>query len=176
MLGGRSAVRERRSNSAVVLATESHRNDLLASLRAEGFDMETAIQEGRYISVGAADTLSTFMVNDLPDPRQFLEVAGDLMAAAAKAAKHGRVAACGECAPLLWTRRNAEAAIQVEKLWNQVAKTYDMDILCGYSLDSIRSKERSREFQRIRAEHSAMHSYRPELAGTVRKHGLAGRS
>jgi len=38
---------------------------------------------------------------------------------------------------LLWAQGNAEAAIQVEKLGNQLPKTCDLDILCGYSLDSV---------------------------------------
>jgi hypothetical protein len=55
-------------------------------------------------------------------------------------------------------RRIAEAAIQVEKLGNQLAKTYDVDILCGYSLGSVQGGMNRHIFQRIRAEHSAVHS------------------
>ena len=47
--------------------------------------------------------------------------------------------------------------IQFEKL-NQLAETYDVDILCGYSLDSFQGRVGSLVFQRICAEHSAVHS------------------
>jgi hypothetical protein len=32
---------------------------------------------------------------------------------------------------------NAEAAIRVERLTNRIAKTYDVDILCGYCMSSV---------------------------------------
>jgi hypothetical protein len=40
-------------------------------------------------------------------------------------------------------------------LGNQLAKTFDVDILCGYSLSSVRSGMDSHTFQRLCAEHSA---------------------
>src|SRR5438477_11640130 len=69
---------------------------------------------GYLISLDAAETLSTFMVNDQPDPVRFQKAVSDTIIAAAKAVKgeRPRVVACGECAPLLWARGNAEAAIR----------------------------------------------------------------
>jgi hypothetical protein len=49
-------------------------------------------------------------------------------------------------------RRNAEAAIQFEKLGNQLAKIYDVDILCGYSLGSVEIDIEDHIFQQICAE------------------------
>jgi hypothetical protein len=99
------------------------------------------------------------MVNDLPDPARFFKVAGNFMVSAAKAAKaeHTRVAACGECAALLWAQGNAEAAIREEQLWDEIAKTYDVDILCGYPSKSFHRQEDSPIFRRICAEHSAVY-------------------
>jgi DNA-binding NarL/FixJ family response regulator len=89
----------RAGNAAIVVATESHRDRLLPRLQSHGLDIGAAIEQGRYISLDAAGTLSTFMVNDLPDPARFLQAAANLFAAAVKAAKgeHPRVAVCGEC-------------------------------------------------------------------------------
>ena len=63
-------------NAAIVVATESHRDSLLPRLQAHGLDIGAAIEQGRYISLDAADTLSTFMVNGMPDPVRFLKVVG----------------------------------------------------------------------------------------------------
>ena len=147
-------------NAVIVVATELHRGSLLPRLQAHGLDIGAAIEQGRYISLDAADTLSTFMINDQPDPVRFQKVVGDLVTTAAKAAKgeHPRVAACGECAPLLWEQGNSEAAIRLEQLWDKIAKTYDVDVLCGYPLDSFHGEQGSLTFQRICAEHSAVHS------------------
>jgi len=150
----------RTGNAAIVVATESHRDSLLPRLQVYGLDVGAAIEQGRYIALDAADALPTFMLNGMPDPIRFMKVLGDLVATAAKAGKgeQARVAIFGEMCHLLWAQGNAEAAIQVEKLGNQLAKIYDLDILCGYSVSSVQGGVESRVFQRICAEHSAVHS------------------
>jgi len=147
-------------NSAVVVATESHRDSLLPRLEAHGVDIAAAIEQGRYIALDAAAALPTFMLRDAPDPVRFLKVLGDLISTAAKAVKgkEARVAIFGEMCHLLWTQGKAEAAIQVEKLGNQLAKRYAVDILCGYDVGKVQGGMDSHIFQRICAEHSAVHS------------------
>ena len=150
----------RAGNAAVVVATASHRDRLLTRLEAHGVEIAAAIEQGRYIALDAADALPTFMLRDVPDPARFLQVFGNLISTAAKAVKgkQPRVAIFGEMCHLLWAQGNAEAAIQVEKLGNHLAKTYDIDILCGYSLGSVQVGMDSEVFKRICAEHSAVHS------------------
>jgi DcmR-like sensory protein len=144
-------------NGAIVVATKSRRDSLLPRLRAYGLDIGAAIEQGRYIALDVADALPTFMLRGMPDPVRFLKVLGNLIATAAEAAKgeQPRVGIFGEMCHLLWAQGNAEAAIQVEKLGNQLLKTYDVDILCGYSLSSVQGGMDSHIFQRICAEHSA---------------------
>ena len=147
-------------NSAIVVATESHRDDLLPRLQAHGLDIAAAIEQGRYISLDAAETLSTFMVNGMPDPVRFFNLADDLLLNAAKAAKGDppHVAACGESAPLLWVQGNPEAAIRLEHLWNEMVKSYNVDVFCGYRLGSFQGGIRSHIFAKLCAVHSAFHS------------------
>jgi len=146
--------------AVIVVATQSHRDSLLLRLQAHGLDIGAAIEQGRYISLDAAETVSTFMVNDLPDPGKFWEVTGDLIAEAAKAVKvdHAGVAACGECAPLLWAQGKAEAAILLENLWNEIAKSHGLDVLCAYPLGSFQGRVGSYIFEKICAQHSAVYS------------------
>jgi CheY-like chemotaxis protein len=150
----------RAGNAAVVVATASHRDRLLTRLEADGVDIAAAIEQGRYIALDAADALPTFMLGDVPDPVRFLKVLGNLISTATKAVKgkQARVGIFGEMCHLLWSQGNEEAAIQVEKLGNHLAKTYDIDILCGYSLGSVQGGMDSQIFQRICAEHSVVHS------------------
>jgi len=147
-------------SAAIVVATKSRRDSLLPRLQAHGADIAAAIEQGRYIALDAADTLSTFMINGMPDPVRFLKVSGELISTTLKAVKgkQTRVAVFAEDVHLLWAQGNAEAAIQVEKLSNQLVKTYDVDILCGYSLSSVQGGMDSRVFERICAEHSAVYS------------------
>ena len=146
--------------TAIVAATESHRDKLLPRLQAHGADISAAIEQGRYISLDAADALSKVMLDGVLDSTRFLECAGNFISTASEAAKgkQSGVALFGEGVQLLWAQGHAEAAIQIERLTNQLIKTYDVDILCGYSLDSVHCGMNDTVFQRICAEHSAVHS------------------
>jgi len=146
--------------AAIAVITESHRSGLVSRLKAQGLDVDAATQQGTYIQLDVAETLSTFMVNAMPDTARFFEVAGGLIEAAAKAARqeHYGVAVCGECSPTLWAEGKADAAIRVEQLFDQVGKAFGLDILCGYALSSFHREEDEHVFQSICAEHTAVYS------------------
>jgi DNA-binding NarL/FixJ family response regulator len=148
-------------NAAVVVATESHRNSFLPRLRAQGVDIGTAIEQGRYIALDAKDALSTFMIDGMVDRVRFMETFGNLIVTATKAAngEHPRVAFYGEGTHLLWTEGNVHAAIQDEKLCNELTKIYDVDILCGYSVKDVQGGMDTRHFEQICAQHSAVYSH-----------------
>jgi len=147
-------------NPVIVIATESHRTNLRQRLQARGRDIATAIQEGTYISLDADDMLSEVMVNDWPDSTRFLKVASDLIMEAAKAAKgkYFRVAACGECASSLIAQGKPEAAIELEHLWDKIARSHYVDILCEYLLRDFQTEEASPIFERICVAHSAAYT------------------
>jgi DNA-binding NarL/FixJ family response regulator len=145
---------------AIAVITESHRGGLVSRLQAQGLDVDAATQQGTFIQLDVAETLSTFMVNGMPDTTRFFEIAGGLIEAAAKAARqeHYGVVVCGECSPTLWAEGKADAAIRVEQLFNQVGKAFGLDLLCGYALSSFHDEEDAHVFQSICAEHSAADS------------------
>jgi DNA-binding NarL/FixJ family response regulator len=145
-------------NAAIVAATESHRTILLPRLQMYGVDR--AIEQGRYLALDASDVLSVFMRDGRADPSLFMRAFGDLIATAVKATKigHQRVAIFGECVHLLCADGNAEAAIQMEKLGNQLTKLYDVDILCGYFPRSVQGGMDPNVYQQICAEHTAVYS------------------
>jgi CheY-like chemotaxis protein len=146
-------------NAAIVFATKSHRDSLLQELKVQGVDVEAVIQQGAYVSLDAADVLSTFMVNGWPDAVRFFEGFRKLIQSASKAAKaeHPRVAICGEAVALLWAEGKTEAAIRLEQLGNDLARTYNVDILCAYPF-SLHIHEDEHVFRTICAEHTAVYS------------------
>jgi DNA-binding NarL/FixJ family response regulator len=146
-------------NAVIVIATESHRRAFLQRLQAQGVDVAAAVEQRRYIPLDVAETLSTFMENDVPDPVRFRKAVGDLFAAAATGAKgeHRWVSACGEGAPTLWALGKGDAAIRIEQLWDEVATEYDVDTLCGYVLSDFQREQESHIYERICAEHSTVY-------------------
>lgn len=146
-------------NAAIVLATGLHRDLLFEELKAQGVDASVLMQEGAYVSLEVADALSTFMIDGWPDPGRFLESFTKLIESASKAAKarHPRVAIFGEGVALLWAEDKRKAAIQLEHLGDDLARTRKVDILCAYP-SHLRIQEDKHSFDAIGAEHSAVHS------------------
>ena len=145
--------------AVVVLATKSHRESLVQRLTREGFDIDRAMQHGMYISLDAVEMLSTIMVNGTPDRLRFFEGLCNLIESAAKVSKteHPRVAICGECVGVLCAEGNVNAAIQLEEVGNDLAQSYDVQIMCAYPLSSFHA-ESTEAYERICAQHTAAYS------------------
>lgn len=146
-------------NAAIVVATKRHREMLLEGLKGQGVDVDDLMQQGAYVSVDAADTLSTFMINDWPDADRFSESFSRLIESTSKAAKarHPRVAIFGEGVALLWAQGKREATIRLEQLGNDLAQTRKVDIFCAYPF-SLHIQEDQASFGAICREHSAVHA------------------
>ena len=147
-------------DAVITIMIPLHRSSLRQKLESEGCDVAEAMKQGRYLDLEPWDLLSIFLVNEQPDAGRFKKAAGDFIATALKAAtgKHPRVAVCGECPALLHAEGKAEAAVEMERLWNELANVYDVASLCGYPIERFRSEDQGRIFQRICAEHSAVYS------------------
>jgi hypothetical protein len=94
------------------------------------------------------------------DSARFLKVVGGLVEGAAKTGKimPSRVAVFGEWVSLLGAEGKWDTAVRIEQLWNQLATTYEIDLLCGYSVNNFHGEKDELVLERIRAEHSAVFS------------------
>ena len=103
-------------------------------------------------AAGAAGAASD--VGEPPDPARMAEALRALRAAASAAGKkHPRVAVCGERAGKMWVEGKTDEAIRLEQLLNELAKQYDVDILCPYPLPQ--GQDDTPSLKSILAEHSA---------------------
>ena len=145
-------------NVAVVIANETHRGDILQRLRARGVKVDMAIEQQNYISFDATELLGTVMVHGMPDEIRLRKVIDTLLARVTKDTKGElpRVAICGECAPTLLQDGEVEAAIRLERLWDQTTSSYGVDTLCAYLWSGFPNNGSSPIFARICAEHSAV--------------------
>ena len=132
-----SLERALRADSAVVLIAEApNRDAVYRTLQSRGVDMTRAAADGGSMSLDVAETLATFMVDGRLDEARFWRSVTDVVATALKASTRNdpHVVACGECAPVLWRNGQAAAALRLEQLWDDLANTQNVDIMCGYSL------------------------------------------
>ena len=146
-------------NAVIVIATESHQASLRQRLAADGWNVAAEIEQRSYIPLNVADTLSKFIVNNSPDPVLFRKLAGDLITEGARGAKgeHPRVVVCGEGVHTLLAAGHIEATVLLERMWNEIAQRYEIDVLCGYFRNPFASEEGISKLKRVCMEHTAAH-------------------
>jgi DNA-binding NarL/FixJ family response regulator len=125
-------------NAAIVLVTEPHRALLLQRLEKQGLDVGRAIQGGTYIALDANKAISAIMVRGLPDPVRFFGGISGFIDVAIKAArtKQPRIVVCGESVALLRAEGKGDAAIRLEQLCDELARTHEVDVLCAQPLNA----------------------------------------
>ncbi|MDB4884211.1 MAG: sensor protein [Gemmatimonadetes bacterium] len=138
----------------IVIATASHRKAFLAGLRELGVDVASARTSGQFTLLDAAQTLEKFMVGSRPDPRRFRDVVGGLIERSLVSRQQTALCAYGEMVDLLWKQGNAEGAIRLEDLWNDLAKSYDFSLLCAYNMGNFCRASDAEQFQMICAQHT----------------------
>ncbi len=148
-----------RSRSIFVIVAGTARQELLRRrLETGGTDVAGAIATGRYHSIAARDFLARVMVCGSVDEQRFWSAAALFRAQVTRGLHDdpSRIVVCGECAPRLLAAHNVEAALHLESLWDQFARTYSIDTLCGYLMTSLDYPATSSVLARLRHAHSAV--------------------
>ena len=145
-------------SSAIVIATDGHIVSLARTLQTHGIDVRKAQAENRYFALNATEVMSKFMVAERPDPVRFEEVVGSLIARAAQGARDENrcVVAFGEMVALLWAEGRAQAALELEKMWNALAKRHSFSLHCAYPMQGFRREELADSLLKICAEHTGV--------------------
>ncbi len=144
--------------SVVVVATRSHREALLKRFSAQGIDTAQAVQNGRLTMLDALETLAIFMEPSGPNRRKFFWAIESVLRKAeiAAEARHKRVVVFGEMVSILCGQGRPEAAIELEQLWNEIAKTHFFHLRCAYRAKWFKGKLRGQPYSAICAEHSVV--------------------
>jgi DcmR-like sensory protein len=117
-------------DSVVIIAVQSHLDELHARLSAHNFDMKRLIRADLYIPLEANAALSQFMVNDWPDEKLF----NDFIFETLRRAKGDKrtVRAFGEMVAVLWEQHLKGATVKLENLWHNLHKMDNFSLFCAY--------------------------------------------
>lgn len=139
-------------DAAIVIATRDHLDLLQAML---GAATGAVRRDGRdhCVFLDARETLATFMVDGLPDEQRFIDVVGGLMRQVSDNGNR-HVSAFGEMVAVLYAEGNAEAAIRLEQLWENLAQQHRFSLLCAYPLGAFPDHGHRHAFECICAAHS----------------------
>jgi DNA-binding NarL/FixJ family response regulator len=145
----------REGNCVIVVATEPHRKAIRHHLQARNLDWAAVTRSEQYVSLDAEQALSAFMDDSEPNWERFCAFFAPLFSHAKTMAesKQKRVMAFGEMVALLCAQGRPGAALRLEWMWNELLKTHNFLLRCGYPLTCNLDKGL---YAQICAEHDAV--------------------
>jgi hypothetical protein len=138
----------------ILVPTVAHWDAFRPRLEAEGVDVDGAQERGQLTVVDADEFLPRFMRESMPDSPVFLGLAADVIGQARAAGQYPRVRWWGEMVDVLWERGNAAASMQLEDLFDQLAKRHDIAIFCSFLMDNFDGDVHARMLPRLGSNHS----------------------
>jgi hypothetical protein len=121
-------------DSVLIVATEQHREQLIAALHELKVDALYFAQENRFIMCDAEELLAEFMADGLPDSELFhLSIRKLLEESRPGSGGDDRgLVVFGEMVSVLWDEGNRVGALALEHLWNEVLKEQAFHLHCAY--------------------------------------------
>lgn len=119
----------------VVVARPKSWETFAGALARGGWDPAVAEERGMLTLADAGTSLADSMEGDRVSASRFRKVIGDLLDDAAGRHPGARIRVFGEMVDILCLRGQPDAALELEELWNDLARTRNFALLCGYRLD-----------------------------------------
>jgi signal transduction histidine kinase len=140
----------------VFIATEEHHLAAAARLQTQGIDVARARASELYIELNAEQVLSAVMPDGKPHADLLRMAVRDVLARTRKATggEPCRVTLGGEAVSLLCARGEHEAALQLERFFNDLGREFDLTLFCGYVANKFDRAGHADVFERICAEHT----------------------
>jgi PAS domain S-box-containing protein len=145
----------RAGGTAIAIATAPHRAEL--TRRLAGINGPASSQgqwfPGQLVMLDAQETLAHFTVAGKLVAEKFREAVEPLV----RSVDPGRpVHAFGEMVALLCEGGDYEGALQLEGLWNDLARKHSFALFCAYPRRLFASKDKVQAFQHVCAAHSVV--------------------
>ena len=138
----------------ILVSTLPHWNGFGARLEAEGVDVEAAQERGQLMVVDADELLPRFMRGAMPDPPVFNGVFSDVVRHARASGGYEQVRVWGEMVDVLWERGDVAGSMNLEDLFDQLAKKVEISIFCSFLMDNFNGDVHSHMLPRLGTNHS----------------------
>ena len=149
-------------NKGIAIATSSHLHMLETTLQARGLLNDKGESKGgEYVPLHADKMLPLFMEGGMPDEARFRDAIGGVIS---KAAEHGgeRIYVFGEMVAILCATSHCslqsagkhDAAIRVERYFNNLQRHYAFTLLCAYPLNAFPSANDASMFSEVCTLHT----------------------
>jgi len=159
----------------IVVATARQREEIIRELTDRSLDVGALQRSHDLLFLDAGETLSTFMSDGQPDAQKFTDQMCQVIERVCRGRTNCTVRIFGQMVDVLWQQGERDAAIRLEMLWNQLARTEAFSLLCGYAIGNF-YKEASVEEVRGQHSHIVSSDGKAEPIGPVAGEGIDGDS
>jgi hypothetical protein len=136
-----------RGEGVVAVATPEHLAALRREIQVAGMDDVAATQSGQLLLLDATATLDAICVDGNLDRTAFERVVGGALRQVAGTDRP--VHALGGLVALLWTAGDVAGAIELERLWDDLAAELAFSLHCSYPADLSTDPDTAEAFARI---------------------------
>jgi hypothetical protein len=121
----------------IVVSTANQRAEIIRELTDRSLDVAELQRSHDLLLLDAVETLSTFMVDGKPNPRQFRDHMCQVIETVCRGRTNRTVRIFGQMVDVLWQAGERDAAIRLEVHWNRLAETQAFSLLCGYTMGNF---------------------------------------
>jgi MEDS: MEthanogen/methylotroph, DcmR Sensory domain len=141
-------------SAVVLIATAAHRSACEGRMTAAGADLAAATASGAYTALEAASLMRSFLAGDRDQPGGFMPVITDVLRRATAA---GPAVVFGEIVAQLWADGHLSAAVELESVWNELARGYPFSLVCAYPVPARQDRpDEAAQLEEVAALHSAV--------------------
>jgi len=139
--------------AAITMARPAHRDAIREALRLRGIDPDALAALGRLVLLDADELLATLIPGEALATARFRAVVGNVVRRV-RATCGGPVHAYSELVDLLWGANRVRCALELEALWNELARDHEISVLCGYRLGAFAGHRHVDVFQELCGLHA----------------------
>jgi DNA-binding NarL/FixJ family response regulator len=148
----------RSGEQVVIVTSEATRIGVAQRLQARQMNLAMLAERGQYVEQDSALALSHVMHDGRPDKERFAEIIHglDLLRLAAPNGPRGRLTIFGDMTVSLCRNGDFEAALEIERIWNELTRPLPFFTVCGYPIDCFEHSAAGNQLASVCAEHSAV--------------------
>ncbi len=144
----------RAGQPVMAIASARRLGALSRRLGSAGVDVEAAERAGRVAWLDAEAVLAEIVVDGEPSWDRFRSAVARRVERLSEGSSWSRVRAYGEMVDLLCGRGASEAALRLEEMWNDLARTHAVSLLCAYAMAGFPEERDGANLRRVCGAHA----------------------
>jgi hypothetical protein len=147
-----------RGDTIATVLLESNRDALALLMKERRWNLADLGEQGRYLMFDAEAAATQVMRGGCPDVDTLTGLIDGLERARSASGDRARshLTIVGEIAPVLWRNGNPDAALEVERLWDELTRSLPILTICAYPMGYLGDEAMAAFSSDVCAHHSVV--------------------